>query len=211
MTAVAAVLTFVLWPPALICWCLDRAGKITWGRECYWAACTVCNASWAVANALAGVWPLAGIGTGLAIISAWCCHQDRRKRKRPEEICTKWLRQSPARSQNRAGDTQETVTEKEKHMHHATASILGYFDNAHLPPHLAAVSGDCMGLAHGMVAQLPEGPELMAGLRKLLEAKDCFVRAALEGNPSPAMPPPVPAPAETNSDAGVPVPDPATA
>ncbi len=26
---------------------------------------------------------------------------------------------------------------------------------------------------------LPEGPELTAGLRKLLEAKDCFVRAAM--------------------------------
>jgi hypothetical protein len=26
---------------------------------------------------------------------------------------------------------------------------------------------------------LPDGPEKSAGLRKLLEAKDCFVRAAL--------------------------------
>lgn len=31
-----------------------------------------------------------------------------------------------------------------------------------------------------MVDQLPDGPELTAGLRKLLEAKDCFVRAALD-------------------------------
>lgn len=27
---------------------------------------------------------------------------------------------------------------------------------------------------------LPDGPEKTAGLRKLLEAKDCFVRAALD-------------------------------
>jgi hypothetical protein len=27
-----------------------------------------------------------------------------------------------------------------------------------------------------MIYQLPDGPELIAGLRKLLEAKDCFVR-----------------------------------
>ncbi|PRY56421.1 hypothetical protein B0I28_10970 [Glycomyces artemisiae] len=31
-----------------------------------------------------------------------------------------------------------------------------------------------------MIAALPDGPELTAGLRKLLEAKDCFVRAALD-------------------------------
>jgi len=34
-------------------------------------------------------------------------------------------------------------------------------------------------LALDMVEKL-EGPELTAGLRKLLEAKDCFVRAALQ-------------------------------
>lgn len=28
-----------------------------------------------------------------------------------------------------------------------------------------------------MIHQLPDGPELTAGLRKILEAKDCFVRA----------------------------------
>jgi hypothetical protein len=30
-----------------------------------------------------------------------------------------------------------------------------------------------------MISTLPDGPELTAGLRKLLEAKDCFVRAAV--------------------------------
>ena len=30
-----------------------------------------------------------------------------------------------------------------------------------------------------MNEQLPDGPEKSAGLRKLLEAKDCMVRAAL--------------------------------
>jgi hypothetical protein len=30
-----------------------------------------------------------------------------------------------------------------------------------------------------MEAELPDGPEKSAGMRKLLEAKDCFVRAAL--------------------------------
>jgi hypothetical protein len=36
-------------------------------------------------------------------------------------------------------------------------------------------------LAEAMIRDLPDGPELSAGLRKLLEAKDCFVRAALPG------------------------------
>jgi len=31
-----------------------------------------------------------------------------------------------------------------------------------------------------MIEALPDGPELSAGLRKLLESKDCFVRAALD-------------------------------
>jgi len=34
-------------------------------------------------------------------------------------------------------------------------------------------------LAYNLVDQLEDGPEFTAGLRKLLEAKDCFVRAAL--------------------------------
>lgn len=37
----------------------------------------------------------------------------------------------------------------------------------------------CGALADDMIASCPDGPELSAGLRKLLEAKDCFVRAVL--------------------------------
>jgi hypothetical protein len=40
-------------------------------------------------------------------------------------------------------------------------------------------SADVAALAKTMVEGLPDGPELSAGLRKLLEAKDCFVRAAV--------------------------------
>ncbi|WP_245263211.1 hypothetical protein [Azorhizobium doebereinerae] len=35
-------------------------------------------------------------------------------------------------------------------------------------------------LAEKMDAELPDGAEKSAGLRKLLEAKDCLVRAKLE-------------------------------
>lgn len=45
------------------------------------------------------------------------------------------------------------------------------------------MSKPCGDLAQELVAVLPDGPELSAGLRKLLEAKDCFVRAALDTTP----------------------------
>ncbi|QYM70631.1 hypothetical protein K1X80_09945 [Pseudomonas sp. So3.2b] len=57
--------------------------------------------------------------------------------------------------------------------------IMKYFEYAHLPPHLQEVSKPIGDLARQMNDQLPDGPEKSAGLRKLLEAKDCLVRAKL--------------------------------
>ena len=65
-------------------------------------------------------------------------------------------------------------------IHPATAAILRYFAWQHLPVHLQAVSKPLASLAADMAATLPPGPEVTAGLRKLLEAKDAFVRAALD-------------------------------
>jgi hypothetical protein len=64
--------------------------------------------------------------------------------------------------------------------HPGTTAIAKHFAHEHLPPHLQAVSKPCHDLAAAMITALPDGPELTAGLRKLLEAKDCFVRAALD-------------------------------
>lgn len=63
--------------------------------------------------------------------------------------------------------------------HQSTTHLLGYFTYDHLPPHLAAISEPFANLADDVVSRLPDGPELTAGLRKLLEAKDCMVRAAV--------------------------------
>lgn len=63
--------------------------------------------------------------------------------------------------------------------HPATESIRKFFAWEHLPEHLQGASKACGQLAEAMIDALPDGPELTAGLRKLLEAKDCFVRAAL--------------------------------
>lgn len=65
-------------------------------------------------------------------------------------------------------------------MHPATAAILEFFDYGHLPPHLAAVSKPFADLAY-KVAEDTEGAETTTCLRKLLEAKDCAVRATLTG------------------------------
>ena len=64
--------------------------------------------------------------------------------------------------------------------HPATVSIARYFAYDHLPEPLQEVSRRCEWLADAMITELPDGPELTAGLRKLLEAKHCFVRAALD-------------------------------
>lgn len=58
--------------------------------------------------------------------------------------------------------------------------MLKWFRFAHLPAHLQQVSAPCFDLAQAMDAALPESAEKTAGMRKLLEAKDCFVRAKLE-------------------------------
>lgn len=63
--------------------------------------------------------------------------------------------------------------------HPGTTAVLRHFTFAHLPEHLQDVSQLFHDLAHEMAAKL-SGPELTAGLRKLLEAKDCMVRAAVE-------------------------------
>lgn len=58
--------------------------------------------------------------------------------------------------------------------------ILKYFGYKHLPVNLQPISQAFYTLADEMDAQLPDCAEKSSGLRKLLEAKDCMVRAALE-------------------------------
>lgn len=59
-------------------------------------------------------------------------------------------------------------------------SIIQYFDYEHLPEHLKAVSKPLCDLANQFDDSLPDSPEKTVVLIKLLEAKDCFVRAALD-------------------------------
>jgi len=57
--------------------------------------------------------------------------------------------------------------------------IMKYFSYSHLPEKLQTISRPIGELAERLDSELPDGPEKSAGLRKLLEAKDCFVRANL--------------------------------
>lgn len=58
-----------------------------------------------------------------------------------------------------------------------TDPILRYFHYAHLPPQLQERSRPFCEMAHRIVTTAPRNAERTAGLRKLLEAKDCVVRA----------------------------------
>lgn len=65
--------------------------------------------------------------------------------------------------------------------------MLQFFAYEHLPAHLQDVSKPFGDLARQMVETLPRNAERTAGLRKLLEAKDCAVRALLfKTAPAPA-------------------------
>ncbi len=60
-----------------------------------------------------------------------------------------------------------------------TTSMLQFFDYEHLPEKLQAASKPFGDLARLMHNSLPMNPETTTCLRKLLEAKDCAVRAVL--------------------------------
>lgn len=73
----------------------------------------------------------------------------------------------------------------------AADPILQYFHYAHLPPSLRDTSARFCDLARFMIDSLPRSAERTAGLRKLLEAKDCAVRANIPpsgGHTTTSMP-----------------------
>ena len=59
------------------------------------------------------------------------------------------------------------------------STTIKYFEFTHLPPKLQEFSAPIKTLAMWMEQRLPDCAEKSAGMRKLLEAKDCFVRARL--------------------------------
>jgi hypothetical protein len=74
--------------------------------------------------------------------------------------------------------------------------LMQFFAYEHLPAHLQTISKPFGELAKQIVETLPSNPERTTALRKLLEAKDCSVRAQLFK---------MPADLEPDSISGVPV------
>lgn len=64
--------------------------------------------------------------------------------------------------------------------HPGVAGILRYFAWTHLPESLRQTSAPFGYLAETMIALLPDSPELTETLRKLVESKDCAVRATVD-------------------------------
>ena len=63
--------------------------------------------------------------------------------------------------------------------HPAVIEVAQWFANGHLQGPPRDYSNSTAAVADYMISALPDSPELTSGLRKLLEAKDCFVRAAI--------------------------------
>lgn len=62
--------------------------------------------------------------------------------------------------------------------------LMQFFSYEHLPPHLQPASKPFHDLAQTIVATCPRNPERTVALRKLLESKDCAVRAVIWKDPN---------------------------
>lgn len=78
--------------------------------------------------------------------------------------------------------TRKAIAEEFKGRHPGTVSLLKNLAWGHLPIDLQSASQPVGSTGLHMARTLADGPELTAGLRKLVEAKDCFVRARIEQN-----------------------------
>jgi hypothetical protein len=62
--------------------------------------------------------------------------------------------------------------------------LMQFFAFEHLPEHLQEASRPFHATATWIIQNLPSNPERTVALRKLLEAKDCAVRARLYVEPT---------------------------
>jgi hypothetical protein len=61
---------------------------------------------------------------------------------------------------------------------------LRWFEYSHLPYEIREVAEHIAHIAHEISDMIPDHPQLVLGLQKLIEAKDCFVRAAIAARDS---------------------------
>lgn len=75
-------------------------------------------------------------------------------------------------------DNQDALNKATEYLK-STDRMLQFFKYEHLPPYLQVVSKPFHDLACLIVGTHPSNAERTAGLRKLLEAKDCIVRCSI--------------------------------
>jgi hypothetical protein len=54
-----------------------------------------------------------------------------------------------------------------------------FFEFRHLPPHLQEIAQPFAVLVQKILTTLPDNPERTTALRKMLEARDCSLRASI--------------------------------
>lgn len=75
---------------------------------------------------------------------------------------------------------REAAEDAERQARVKSYPVLQYFEYAHLPLHLQGASRQFAQLAWDVAQRPTKNPaEIAAGLRKLLEAKDCIIRGLL--------------------------------
>jgi len=70
----------------------------------------------------------------------------------------------------------------------SSSYLMQFFKSDHLPENLRVVSAPFGALAETLSSTIQNSPELTESLRKLLEAKDCAVRAVLFEYPESKIP-----------------------
>lgn len=80
---------------------------------------------------------------------------------------------------NVADGTPESLLKLVEGRHYSITQVIRYFAWSHLSADLQPFAREIAVSALTLVHHIPDSPQLTLGLHKLLEAKDCMVRAAL--------------------------------
>lgn len=108
---------------------------------------------------------------------AYAAEQERDELKAKLEALT--LVEAPVDLKPTIGD-RDFMKEFIAGRHPSTASLMLHFAWSHYCGEHEDCARQIANLAIGMMHALPDSPELSAGLRKLLEARDCFDRAYVD-------------------------------
>ena len=91
------------------------------------------------------------------------------------------------KNRNKNENENENENEVLSNRHPATRELERWLrPNQNLPQRSIDIAQDSYDFARDMIELCQDGPELTVGLRKLLEAKDCFVRQSIADQEAPS-------------------------